>query len=188
MEIKDIESAIEGILFAAGEPVKTERLALVIEVSSELVEETAQQLSDRYAFERRGIRILKMDDSWQMCSAPENAQLIRRALERRKPPQLSPSALEALSVIAYYQPTTRAYVDQIRGVDSSYTVGLLQERGLIEECGRLAVPGRPILFRTTQAFLRSFGLKSLEDLPPLPESSAPQPPEQIMLEMPQEGV
>lgn len=171
MDEKELEAAIEGILFAAGEPVKLERVALA--TGAELMDcaHAAQRLSDQYRFERRGIRLVRMDDSWQMCSAPEYAQIIRRALERRKPPQLSPAALEVLSVIAYYQPTTRAYIEQIRGTDSVYTVNLLQERGLIEECGRLAVPGRPILYRTTELFLRSFGLNSLDDLPPLPDES-----------------
>ncbi len=166
-----MEAAIEGILFAAGEPVKLERLALA--TGAELMDcaHAAQRLSDRYRFERRGVRLVRTDDSWQMCSAPEYAQTIRRALERRKPPQLSQAALEALSVVAYYQPTTRAYVEQIRGTDSSYTMGLLQERGLIEECGRLAVPGRPILYRTARLFLRSFGMTSLDELPPLPENA-----------------
>ena len=102
---------------------------------------------------------------------PELAPEIRRTLEGRKPARLSQPALEVLAIIAYYQPVTRAYVDQIRGVDSAYTVGLLLERDLIEEAGRLAVPGRPVLFRTTKNFLRSFGMESLEELPDLPESS-----------------
>ena len=112
-----------------------------------------------------------MEDSYQLCSAPEYADAIRKAFEVRKPAKLSQPALEALTIIAYYQPTTRAYVDQVWGVDSSYTVGLLLERGLIEECGRLQVPGRPILYRTTKNFLRSFGLTSLDDLPELPSST-----------------
>ena len=119
----------------------------------------------------RGIRIVRMDASYQMCSAPEYAPYIRKTLEGRKPPRLSQPALEVLAIIAYYQPVTRAYVDQIRGVDSAYTVGLLLERELIEESGRLAVPGRPILYRTTKNFLRSFGMSSLEELPPLPDGS-----------------
>ena len=109
-----------------------------------------------------------MDDSYQLCSAPEYGDIIRRAFEVRKPAKLSQPALEVLTIIAYYQPTTRAYVDQIRGVDSSYTVGLLLDRHLIEECGRLQVPGRPRLYRTTQAFLRAFHLRSLDDLPEMP--------------------
>lgn len=119
----------------------------------------------------RGIRLVRLDTSYQLCSAPEFAPYIRKTLENRKPARLSQPALEVLAVIAYYQPVTRAYVDQIRGVDSAYTVGLLLERELIEECGRLAVPGRPILYRTTKNFLRSFGLSSLEELPELPDAS-----------------
>ena len=106
-----------------------------------------------------------------MCSAPEYADGIRKALESRKPPKLSQPALEALAIVAYFQPVTRAYIEQVRGVDSSYTVGLLLERGLICEAGRLNVPGRPMQFRTTKAFLRSFGLSSLDDLPELPSAT-----------------
>ena len=112
-----------------------------------------------------------MDTSYQMCSAPEYAPYVRKTLESRKPPKLSQPALEVLAVIAYYQPVTRAYVDQVRGVDSSYTVSLLLERDLIEEAGRLAVPGRPTLFRTTKNFLRTFELNSLAELPELPDST-----------------
>ena len=181
MDVKEIESAIEGILFAAGEPVGVERLCLVLEIDRATADAVCQRLADYYSYERRGIRLIRMDSSYQLCSAPEHAASIRRAFESRKPARLSQPALEVLAVIAYYQPTTRAYVDQIRGVDSSYTVGLLLERELIEECGRLAVPGRPILYRTTQTFLRSFGLSSLEELPELPNSSAEDG--QITLEM-----
>lgn len=141
---------------------------MALETGREETERALQSLGDYYAFERRGIRLLHMEDSWQLCSAPDYAAAIRRAFEIRRPAKLSQPALEVLAVIAYYQPTTRAYVDQIRGVDSAYTVGLLLERKLIEECGRLQVPGRPRLYRTTQAFLRAFHLKSLEELPSLP--------------------
>lgn len=168
--MKDIESAVEGILFAAGEPVEVQRLCAVLELDRETVDAVVRALADRYAYERRGMRILTLEDRYQMCSAPEHAEIIRRALETRKPPQLSQPALEALAVIAYFQPATRAFVEQIRGVDSAYTVKLLAERGLIEEAGRLAAPGRPVLFRTTTLFLRCFGLSSLEELPPLPDS------------------
>ena len=129
------------------------------------LEKILQQLMDFYAYERRGIRLLRMEDSWQLCSSPDYADAVRKAFEVRKSAKLSQPALEVLTIIAYYQPTTRAYVDQIRGVDSSYTVGLLLDRHLIEECGRLQVPGRPRLYRTTQAFLRAFHLNSLDDLP-----------------------
>lgn len=181
MDLKEIESAMEGILFAAGEPVGVERICLSLEIDRATADAVAQKLMDAYSYERRGIRLIKLDSSYQLCSAPEYAELIRKTFESRRPAKLSPPALEVLSVIAYYQPTTRAYVDQIRGVDSSYTVSLLLDRELIEECGRLAVPGRPILYRTTTTFLRSFGLSSLEELPELP-SAGPEDG-QITLEM-----
>lgn len=167
-----MEAALEAILFAAGEPVGVERLCLTLELDKATVEALCQRLADQYSYERRGLRLVRMDASYQLCSAPEYAPLIRKAFESRKPAKLSQPALEVLSIIAYYQPVTRAYIDQVRGVDSSYTVGLLLERELIEEAGRLAVPGRPIQYRTTKNFLRSFGLSSLEELPELPSSTA----------------
>lgn len=167
-EMKEIEAAVEGILFASGEPVHIDRICLAAELDRPTAELVLQKLMDYYSFERRGMRLLRLEDSWQLCSAPEYADVIRRAFEIRKPAKLSQPALEVLTIIAYYQPTTRAYVDQIRGVDSSYTVGLLLDRHLIEECGRLQVPGRPRLYRTTKTFLRAFHLNSLEDLPEMP--------------------
>ena len=169
MEMKEIESAIEGILFASGEPVHVDRICVALELDRPTAEQVLQKLMDHYAFERRGVRLLHIEDSWQLCSAPDYAEYIRRAFEIRKPAKLSQPALEVLTIIAYYQPTTRAFVDQIRGVDSAYTMGLLQERKLIEECGRLQVPGRPHLYRTTKQFLRAFHLTSLEDLPEMPD-------------------
>ena len=167
-EMKEIEAAVEGILFASGEPVAVDRICVALDMDRPTVELVLQRLQDYYSYERRGIRLLKMEDSYQLCSAPEYGDQIREAFEIRKPAKLSQPALEVLTIIAYYQPTTRAYVDQIRGVDSSYTVGLLLDRHLIEECGRLQVPGRPRLYRTTQSFLRAFHLNSLEDLPQMP--------------------
>ena len=167
-EMTEIEAAVEGILFASGEPVAVDRICVALDMDRPTVELVLQRLQDYYSYERRGIRLLKMEDSYQLCSAPEYGDQIRKAFEIRKPAKLSQPALEALTIIAYYQPTTRAYVDQIRGVDSSYTVGLLLDRHLIEECGRLQVPGRPRLYRTTQSFLRAFHLNSLEDLPQMP--------------------
>ena len=181
MEIKELESALEGVLFASGEPVAVERLCLGLEVDRPTLDAVAQRLMDKYSYERRGIRLLRLDTSYQLCSAPEFAPYIRKTLESRKPARLSQPALEVLAIIAYYQPVTRAYVDQVRGVDSAYTVSLLLERELIEEAGRLAVPGRPTLFRTTKNFLRSFGLSSLEELPELPDAS--KEGEQMTLEL-----
>lgn len=167
-----MEAALEAILFAAGEPVALDRICLTLDLDKETVEAVCQRLADQYSYERRGLRLVRMESSYQLCSAPEYATLIRKAFESRKPAKLSQPALEVLSIIAYYQPVTRAYIDQVRGVDSSYTVGLLQERELIEEAGRLAVPGRPIQYRTTKNFLRSFSLSSLDELPELPSTSA----------------
>lgn len=169
LEMKEIESAIEAIVFASGEPVAVDRICMALNMDRTTVEQMLQKLADQYAYDRRGVRLLHLEDSWQMCSAPDYADMIRKAFEIRKPAKLSQPALEVLTIVAYYQPTTRAYVDQIRGVDSSYTMGLLQERKLIEECGRLQVPGRPHLYRTTQQFLRVFHLNSLEDLPEIPD-------------------
>ena len=168
-DMKELEAAAEGILFAAGEPVRLDRVAMALGESKALTEQVLRGLQDQYAFERRGVRLVSMDGAWQMCSAPEYADIIRKAFEIRKPAKLSQPALEVLAIIAYYQPVTRAYVDQVRGVDSAYTVGLLLDRGMIEECGRLKEqPGRPRLYRTTKNFLRSFHMSSLEELPPLP--------------------
>lgn len=165
MERSELERIIEAILFASGEPVELNRLAFAAEVDPDETEAAIKALMDRLSFERRGIRIVKLDQAYQMCSSPEMSGYVTKALETRKPPKLSASQLETLTVIAYYQPATKAYVEQIRGVDSSYSVGALLNKQLIEECGRLNVPGRPILYRTTPDFLRTFGLSSLDELP-----------------------
>ena len=165
----DILSVIEAILFAAGESVPVARLSLILGVGEEEVLAAAEELREKYESEQRGMRMLRLDDRLQMCSAPEFAPYISKVLEQRKPPMLSQPALETLAVVAYFQPVTRAYVEQVRGVDSSYTVSALCERGLIEECGRLEVPGRPAIFRTTDVFLRTMGISSLAELPPLPD-------------------
>lgn len=165
MDRTDLERIIEAILFAAGEPVEASRLAMAAECDPDEVETAAKTLMDRLAFERRGIRVVRLENAYQMCSSTEMSGYITKALETRKPPKLSASQLETLTIIAYYQPATKAYVEQIRGVDSSYSVGALLNKHLIEECGRLNVPGRPILYRTTADFLRTFGLESLDELP-----------------------
>lgn len=165
MERTELERVIEAILFAAGEPVETERIALAAECDSDEIDAAAKSLMDRLSFDRRGLRVVKLENAYQMCSSPEMSSYITKALETRKPPKLSASQLETLTIVAYYQPATKAYIEQIRGVDSSYSVGALLNKHLIEECGRLNVPGRPILYRTTPDFLRTFGLSSLDELP-----------------------
>lgn len=168
MDLHELEAAVEAIVFASGEPVKIDRICLALDLDRATAEQLLHNLEDHYAYERRGVRLVRMEDSYQLCSAPEYGDIVRKAFEIRKSAKLSQPALEVLTIIAYYQPTTRAYVDQVRGVDSSYTVGLLLERKLIEECGRLQVPGRPHLYRTTKEFLRVFHISSLEDLPEMP--------------------
>ena len=167
--MNELTSALEAVLFAAGDSVPTARLSLILGEDEDVINECISTLQDEYASLGRGIRILRLDDKVQMCSAPKYAGLITKVLEQRKPAMLSQSALETLAIVAYFQPVTRAYIEQVRGVDSSYTVGMLQERGLIEECGRLEVPGRPAVFRTTDVFLRTMGVENLSQLPPLPE-------------------
>ena len=165
----DVKSAIEAILFASGDPVSVQRLALVLEVEEEAVYAAAEQIAREYESQGRGIRLVRLNESLQMHSAAEHATLITRALEQRRAPKLTQASLEVLAVVAYYQPVTRAYIEQMRGVDSSYTVGVLLERGMIEPCGHLEAIGRPTLYRTTELFLRSMGVSCLEELPPLPE-------------------
>ena len=183
MEQKDIQRAIEAILFAAGERVEISRLAMALEIDPCDVEKAVDALADELAFERRGIRILRLEQGYQMVSSGEMADYITKALETRKPPKLSASQLEALTIVAYYQPATKAMVEQIRGVDSSYSIGALLNKKLIEEAGRLNVPGRPILYRTTPDFLRTFGISSLEELPPIEKVSFDEP---VLEEAPQE--
>ena len=237
MDERELKSALEAIIFASGEPVPAARISLVLGVPEEDVFSCAAGLAEEYEHEGRGIRLVRLDKSLQMCSAPQYAKTIARVIEHRAPPKLSPpalqaleiapeefepvlrglalrygegrgvrlmryeeslqlctrpqyreilekvlqpvrrqtltqAALETLAVIAYFQPVTRAYVDEVRGVDSSYTVSSLVEKGLIEAAGRLEAPGRPTLYRTTEAFLRVMGVSELEELPPLPDMSS----------------
>ena len=165
MEFTELQRAIEAILFAAGERIEVSRLAMALETDPADVTAAADALADALAFERRGIRILKLDKGYQMVSSGEMADYVTKALETRKPPKLSSSQLETLTIVAYYQPATKAMVEQIRGVDSSYSISALMNKKLICEAGRLNVPGRPIQYATTPDFLRTFGLSSLDELP-----------------------
>lgn len=175
MEREELQRAIEAILFAAGERIEVSRLATVLETDEKEIIAVTDALAGQMAYERRGIRIIKLEKGYQMVSSGEMADFVTRALETRKPPKLSASQLEALTIIAYYQPATKAMVEQIRGVDSAYSVAALMNKKLIEEAGRLNVPGRPILYRTTPDFLRTFGLSSLEELPPIDKISFGEP-------------
>ena len=187
MEFEQLQRAIEAILFAAGERIEIQRLADVLETDPGEIEKAADALADDYAFQRRGIRILKLEKGYQMVSSGEMADYVTQALETRKPPKLSSSQLETLTIIAYYQPATKAMVEQIRGVDSAYSVSALLNKKLIEEAGRLNVPGRPIQYKTTPDFLRTFGLSSLEELPPIEKVSFGEPVEPEQAAAPEEA-
>ena len=188
MDQEQLQRAAEAILFAAGERVELSRLAMALEADEKDVEAAVNALADELAYERRGIRILRLEKGYQMVSSGEMADYITKALETRKPPKLSSSQLEALTIVAYYQPATKAMIEQIRGVDSSYSVGALLNKKLIEEAGRLNVPGRPILYKTTPDFLRTFGLSSLEELPTIEKVSfnepIPEDPDQLSMQEP----
>ena len=175
MEQIELQRAIEAILFASGERVEIAQLAAVLEADKDEIITATNALADELAFNRRGIRILRLEDGYQMISSSEMADYITQALETRKPPKLSSSQLEALTIIAYYQPATKAMVEQLRGVDSSYSIGALLNKKLIEDAGRLNVPGRPIQYRTTPNFLRTFGLSSLDELPAIEKVSLSEP-------------
>lgn len=166
---KNIECALEAVLFSLGEAVEIERLAQALEIREDEVREAFSTLRQKYEDENRGIKLIEIDGSIQMCSSPDYFECIQRVTEIKKQAGLSSAALETLSIIAYNQPVTKSTMDFIRGVDCTYSVARLLERGFIDELGRADTPGRPILYGTTMEFLRCFGLKSLEDLPPLPE-------------------
>ncbi len=170
---KNIECALEAVLFSLGEAVEIERLAQALEVREDEVRDAFEKLKSKYEKENRGIKLIEIDGSVQMCSNPDYFECIKRVTQIEKQAGLSSAALETLSIIAYNQPVTKGTIEFIRGVDCTYSVTRLLERGFIDELGRAETPGRPILYGTTMEFLRCFGLKSLEELPPLPEKETP---------------
>ena len=163
-----LESTLEAVLFAAGDAVSLDRLCDALETPREDILAAAGALEALYALENRGLMLRRIEDRLQLCSRPMYAEAARRVTESRRAATLSPAALEVLTIVAYRQPVTRAFIDQLRGVDSGGTLAGLAEKQLIEEAGRLEVPGRPILYRTTGRFLQAFALESLDDLPALP--------------------
>ncbi len=167
--VNQCRADLEAILFASGEPVSVARMAQAIEADEDTVARLCEDLRQEYEMRRGGIRLVKLDDAYQFCTAKECASAVRAALEIRRNTPLSQAALEVLAVIAYNQPVTKAFVEQVRSVDCGAVIQGLMLKGLVEERGRLELPGRPLLYGTTPGFLRSFGLQSLEDLPPLPE-------------------
>ena len=165
MEIRDIQAVIEAVLFAAGDAVELEKLADIVDVDKRSLREILKKMMDDYNFERRGVHIIRLEDSYQMCTRGEFHDYIAMLAEPRRKQNLSAAAMEVLAIVAYKQPVTRTSIEHIRGVNCDYIVNRLIEKNLIEEVGRLDAPGRPILFGTTQEFLRCFGIAGLEDLP-----------------------
>ena len=168
MTINEMIPAFEAVLFAAGEPAEIEKFCTVFDVDDDTVEKVMDMLADRLDNSGSAVKLVRLDFSYQLCTRREYAENIRSVLDLRRKSPLSQAALEVLAVIAYNQPVTKAYVEQVRGVDCSGVVSTLVEKGLLEEKGRLELPGRPLLYGTTQNFLRCFGLKSLDDLPEVP--------------------
>lgn len=167
MDLKQYKAAIEAMLFAYAEPVSAERLANVLEVEVSLVESLLNLIRDDCDSDDRGVTLLQLEDVWQMSTKTEYGDYIKKALDTRRNTPLSSAALEVLSIIAYNQPVSRSFIEQIRGSDSSSTVHTLMQKGLIDESGRLDLPGRPIAFKTTDVFLRTFGLSSITQIPSL---------------------
>ncbi len=169
MNNKKIISALEAVLYASGDPISIDRLTQVFEVKPEQVEKAAEQLKLKLESSDSGIELLRLDNAYQLATKTEFADYIKKAFDLKRRTPLSNAAFEVLSVIAYNQPVTRAFVEQVRGVDCSGVITTLVEKELIEERGRLELPGRPLLYGTTKNFLRCFGLSDLSDLPPLPK-------------------
>lgn len=173
MDLKQYRSAVEAMLFAHAEPLTAGKLAEVLEIEPAVVERLLYSLKDEYDRPERGICLLQLEDRWQLATKSSNSAFVKKIMDTRRNTPLSPAALETLTIVAYNQPVSRSFIEQVRGVDSSSSVSGLIEKGLIEEAGRLDLPGRPISFRTTDLFLRTFGLASISELPPLHGSSAP---------------
>lgn len=174
MDLKQYRSAVEAMLFAHAEPLTAQKLADVLEIEASVVERLLYSLKDEYEKPERGICLLQLEDRWQLATKNENGAFVKKILDTRRNVPLSPAALETLTIVAYNQPVSRSFIEQVRGVDSSSSVSNLVEKGLIEEAGRLDLPGHPVSFRTTDLFLRTFGISGLSELPPL-HGESPRP-------------
>lgn len=166
MEIREIQAIVESLLFAAGEPVELDRIADIVDVDKKSLREIIKKMMDSYNYEKRGIHIIRLENSYQMCTRGEYSEYVSCLMQPKRKMQLSNAAIEVLAIVAYKQPVTRSAIEHIRGVNCDYIVNRLIERKFIEEVGRLKdAPGRPILFGTTDEFLRTFGIESVSDLP-----------------------
>ena len=173
MKVQELQAAAEAILFAGGEPLELERIAQALELDNEYTEKILEKLQADLDERESGLCLLRMEDKYQLCTRTQYADIIRSVLEVKKNAPLSPAAFEVLAVIAYNQPVTKSYIEQVRGVDCSSVINTLCQRGLVEEMGRLELPGRPLLYGTTASFLKCFCMSSLNDLPELPEKDLP---------------
>lgn len=167
MKTKELIAAMEAVLFSSGEPISIDRLSQVFEINSEKIEKLINSLNEKYASSDSGIEIIRLENTYQIATKKEYAEYIKKAFDMRRRTPLSPAALEVLAVISYNQPVTKAFIEQVRGVDCSGVVSTLVEKGLVEERGRLELPGRPLLYGTTKNFLRCFSLGDLSELPPI---------------------
>ncbi|WHH59442.1 SMC-Scp complex subunit ScpB [Petroclostridium sp. X23] len=174
MNIKEVESIIEGVLFAWGDAIHIDRLSDILEIDKNTIRSIVHRMMDYYTYERRGIQIIEIDNCFQLCTRPEYYEYIRKLIEPKNNQSLSNAALETLAIIAYNQPVTKSNIEQIRGVNSDSVLNKLLERGVVEERGRMDAPGKPILYGTTQEFLRCFGLRTLEELPEIDSFHVPE--------------
>ncbi|MDO4459618.1 MAG: SMC-Scp complex subunit ScpB [Clostridia bacterium] len=163
-----VKAAIEAIIFASAEPVEVSKLVEALGIEENKVLAVLGELEKKYNTEDSGVNLIRLNDSWQLCSNEKYIDEIRKVLDINKNAPLSPAGMEVLALVAYNEPVTKAYIEQVRGVDSSGVLSNLIQKGLVEERGRLELPGRPLLYGTTDIFLRSFGISSLEELPEIP--------------------
>lgn len=170
MKKDELLAALEAVLFASGEPLSIDRITNVFEISSEKAEKLLEELSQKLSERSSGLEVVRLENTYQLTSAKSHAAYIKKAFDMRRRTPLSPAALEVLAVIAYNQPVTKSFVEQVRGVDCSGVMTTLVEKELIEERGRMELPGRPLLYGTTKNFLRCFSISDLSELPPLPKS------------------
>ncbi|MBE6728256.1 MAG: SMC-Scp complex subunit ScpB [Ruminococcaceae bacterium] len=170
MKKEELYSALEAVLFSSGEPMSIDRISQIFELSPEKTEKALIELAEILKNNNRGIELLRLENAWQLATAKKHSAYIKKAFDIRRKTPLSPAALEVLAVIAYNQPVTKSFIEQVRGVDCSGVVSTLVEKELIEERGRLELPGRPLLYGTTKNFLRCFSITDLSELPPLPKS------------------
>ena len=187
MELKQAEAIIESVLFAAGEPVDVEKLSDILDIDTKSTRAVVTALADKYDREMRGLRIIRLEDAYQMCTRREYSDYISKLVEPRRSLSLSNAAMEVLAIVAYKQPVTRAVIEQIRGVSCDNLVNKLLEKNFIEEVGRLDTPGRPMLFGTTDEFLRCFGIESVMELPEFDERSQDPVPSDEGIDFSQNG-